>query len=952
VNTVTDVAAALDDNADSPAGPARTARAERLVELAAGTGDRPLLIRALQDQIQAYEYDAGGARILVPFARVLRLWDDDPADFDRGARYRLFWHFKWVTGGMIWHPTVALPTIENWLDEMATRYRQANYGEHAVLAQRHRLADHVGDLDTAEEIFGRWTTTARDTMSDCHACDRGSQGSWHSTRGRYAQALDLWQPVLAGELTCAEEPHRLLATSLLPLVRLGRVDEARANHLRGYRMARGNANMRPTIARHIEFAAVTGNEARGLEILADHAAWLTDSDEAVMDRMSFLEGAAVLLRRLCDLGHGDLAVSTPRGEEPSVAVARLLPELEAEIAGIVARFDERNGTTAVSRRSRTRIEQPPLLESLPLGVRAAALGLAATSAPGAGAAPRPSPPAAGPAAGDGPADLAGLVATATDLDGRRHPRAEAAWERVAAAGDLAPALSALVGESRARATARTEPGRAVDLFTDVAARFADLGDRGGQARNRARAGLAAVLGGAPEGVDTVLGALADLLAAPTGTARRRDLDVVRACCAKAMLARWLRGPQEPAPDDLVATVDDEVARTAAESFERADALMLRAQIALRTGAPDQARESVAAAVAALEAVRAPWACVDPLTLLARLELGRGDAAAAERLLVRAQSHGGDLLEPGQLGTLLRLRAAACAEQEGRGAEVVSLALAAAHQFDPVDEVAAADARLAAASAFQHDDRPDEAAALFEAVLPDLRRHGDEANLVRALHDYAQVLRRLDEDREAAAALLEAASVARNWPNQTAHASLAHEAGTALDAAGRPGDAARAYERAETLWAELGEVPSQIRAVRARAWLRAGADDWAGAVELLGQAAGLSPDGSVDEVRHEGYGTGLQTAQALLGWLAERDDAPPSAAADALAAADGAARGFDDMGDLASAARAAMVAANAEAQYLDRSPAAATRLRGMAARCRDADRTDLAEWCESVADDLT
>ena len=33
----------------------------------------------------------------------------------------------------------------------------------------------------------------------------------------------------------------------------------------------------PSVGRHIEFCALTGNEARGLEILAEHQAWLADT---------------------------------------------------------------------------------------------------------------------------------------------------------------------------------------------------------------------------------------------------------------------------------------------------------------------------------------------------------------------------------------------------------------------------------------------------------------------------------------------------------------------------------------------------------------------------------------------------------------------------------------------------------------------------------------------------
>src|SRR5262245_9636097 len=123
MTAIAEISRALNGLSRQPHGAARIAAAERLVDRAAETGDRPLLVEALQEQISAYNMGGERERMLVPFARTLKMWDDRPQDFGQRARHRLFWQFKWASTGMTWHPEVPLSTVRHWLDEMERRYR-------------------------------------------------------------------------------------------------------------------------------------------------------------------------------------------------------------------------------------------------------------------------------------------------------------------------------------------------------------------------------------------------------------------------------------------------------------------------------------------------------------------------------------------------------------------------------------------------------------------------------------------------------------------------------------------------------------------------------------------------------------------------------------------------------------------------------------------------------------
>ena len=72
------------------------------------------------------------------------------------------------------------------------------------------------------------------------------------------------------------------------------------------------------VGRHLEFCALTGNEARGLELLAENRN-LFDEVDSPLDQLDFLTGVEVLLRRVEGLGHGELPVAGYAGRAWTVA---------------------------------------------------------------------------------------------------------------------------------------------------------------------------------------------------------------------------------------------------------------------------------------------------------------------------------------------------------------------------------------------------------------------------------------------------------------------------------------------------------------------------------------------------------------------------------------------------------------------------------------------------------
>lgn len=459
---------AIFDNANQPYGTARATRAEVLLEHADSLADAPVLVEALSHLIRSYVYAKDEDRLLVPFARLLRIWDSNPDAFDDYDTHGLFWFFKWASTGMLKIPGVSLAAIEGWRAEMGRRYALAGHSERAVWQADHSIATHIGDAERAAAALTKWWTAPRDSMADCVACEISERGDWFAQNGDDAAALEAWGPVLSGAETCMEEPHLVLAKALLPLIRQGRFDEACSAHLRGYPMTRSSESLGVAVAAHLEFCALTGNEARGLELLAEQPGYL-DSDINVSDRTRFLAAAALLMDRLVAKGFSEVQVPGPDGESRTAAELAVWARRQAT-AGACS-FDARNGTDAYSRTIMARLDATPLLDWLPLGTRSRIAPSPATTEPTAD-----EPTTAEPAA-----EAFDPEAEVAPEKGWPSPAVEAAMARFEAAADnqdhagvkdaLLAALNAAGTDAPPtwRATQLTNLGEAAALLGDLPA---------------------------------------------------------------------------------------------------------------------------------------------------------------------------------------------------------------------------------------------------------------------------------------------------------------------------------------------------------------------------------------------------------------------------------------------------------------------------------------------------
>ncbi|MFI8093674.1 hypothetical protein ACIF9R_36095 [Streptomyces sp. NPDC086080] len=494
---------ALRENDERPYGRTRTVTAEELVEAAEQFAEPIPLIHALLELQEAYTYGSEPRKSPVVFARLLTLFDEQPDVFDERLRHLLFWRFKWVANALRALPEIPLASLRQWLTEMRDRYTKAGLDLQPYYGQAYQLAAHTGE-DTAL-AYELWAGRARTRLSDCEACEICERALYHLAAGDDERALRTWEPVLAGKESCQEEPARSISYALLPLLRTGRTDEARALHLAGYRGSRRNASMAGEIGRHLEFCALTGNEARGLELLAENRN-LFDEVESPRDLLDFLTGLEVLLQRVGELSHGDLPAAGFPGRVWTVTALRA--EVRDRADDLAARFDTRNGTTAHADRRRARLDRAPLLDTLELTLRTRGLDDVTPAAPAA------APVTARPAASV-PDSLPELILRARELDDQGHPDAEACWARLrtlVAARDYThpddPSVGTpgrlradLLDDEATRAGHRDEYTEAAALHEEAAGLYEDAGLPGHAALARACALLAAAQVPTPDDAD-------------------------------------------------------------------------------------------------------------------------------------------------------------------------------------------------------------------------------------------------------------------------------------------------------------------------------------------------------------------------------------------------------------------------------------------------------------------
>ncbi|RPF31580.1 hypothetical protein [Streptomyces sp. TLI_185] len=938
---------ALQENDRRPYGRTRTVIAEELVDAAEQFAEPLPLVHALLELQEAYTYGAEPRKSPVVFARLLTLFDEQPDVFDDRLRHQLFWRFKWVAHALLQLPEIPLASLRQWLTEMRDRYEKADLGLQPYYGQAYQLAAHVGEDTTL--AYELWAGRTRTRLSDCEACEICERALYHLDAGDDERALRTWEPVLAGKESCHEEPARSISYALLPLLRTGRTDQARELHLAGYRGCRRNPSMAQEVARHLEFCALTGNEARGLELLAENRS-LFDEVDSPLDQLGFLTGVEVLLQRVELLGHGEQPAAGYAGR--TWTVAGLRAEVRGSADDLAARFDARNGTTAHADRRRARLDRAPLLDALELTLRPRSLDDMAPAAPVAAPAAR--------TAAVVPDSLPELILRARTLDEQGHPDAHACWARLRtlvagrdythpddpAVGPLVRLRADLLADEANRAGNKDEFAVAADLHEEAAALYDAAGQPGDAALARACALLATaeIPAESPtEGADEAEAKAAALTAAHTSMVRLHEETPGLAPYQEARLLR-LRATalalrlQTSRSDEDVAPVLAEVdllhafANRHDIAGQISGALQLRASTYAISGDLPAAVTETDALLDRLKAHGPAWHLPRTLGLRGRLHLGLRDAKTAHADLTEGLRLAADWPADSVDTTRLHGDLAEACMHLGRPDEALRH-LTRSAELD-LRHGSRTDAYCTYSNAARLSldlDRVEDCIALLDSLLaePDIAAGEVDDRLVAQLRlTRARALHAGEDLKAATAEFVALAAESADWDDDPgSHAMIAAETAVLLGEAGEFGRAREAADQALAAHARAPRYEQLSNCLRELARLQAqqqGPDGLADALAFLADAGRIA-----DEARTAGYEAHGRSLDTALAYEHGRVNAYAGEYEDALAALDKALAllgepGTDD-GRAGEWAECIRLAGAVEGLYLERPAPALTRL---------------------------
>ncbi|MFF1722660.1 hypothetical protein [Streptomyces sviceus] len=966
IQTTDELYQALQDNDQRPYGRTRTVTAEELVDVAEQFEEPVPLVHALLELQEAYTYGSEPRKSPVVFARLLTLFDEQPDIFDDRLRHMVFWRFKWVGHALRQLPEIPLASLRQWLTEMRDRYEKAGLGLQPYYGQAYQLAAHVGEDTTL--AYELWAGRTRTRLSDCEACEICERALFHLAADDDQRALRTWEPVLNGKESCQEEPARSLSYALLPLLRTGAADRARELHLVGYRGCRRNPSMSGEVGRHLEFCALTGNEARGLELLAENRN-LFDEVDSPLDQLDFLTGVEVLLQRVEHLGHGELPTAGYAGR--TWTVSGLRAEVRGRADDLAARFDARNGTSTHTDRRRTRLDRAPLLDALELTLRPRSLDDVAPAAPVTAPVSRTTAAV--------PDSLPELIVQARKWEEQGHPEAQTCFARLRtlvaardythpddpAVGPLVRLRADLLADEATSAANKDDFAEAAALHEEAAALYDDASEPGHATVARACALLAAaqIPGEDTDGAETKAAALT---AAHASVVRLHEETTGLPPYLEARLLR-LRATalglrlQTTGSTEHVAPVFAETGLLHAFATRHdlagqiSGALMLRASTHALSGDLPAAVTEIDALLDRLKAHGPAWHVPRTLGLRGRLQLALRDPEAAHTDLTEALRRAADW--PADTIDITRLHgdlAEACMHLGRPGEALRHLTRSAETDLRRGNRIDAFCTYSNAARLSLDLDRVEDCIALLDSLLaePDVAAGELDDRLTAQLRlTRARALRAGEDIKAATAEFAALAAESAGWDDDPgSHAMIAAETAVLLGESGQFGPAREAADQAIAAHARDPRYELLSNCLRELARLQAqqrGAEGLTEARAFLADAARIA-----DEARAAGYEPRGRSLDSALAYEHGRVSAYAGAYEDALAALEKALALLGEPGpedDRAGEwAECVRLAGAVEGLYLERPAPALTRLDAAVSHLTAVGHTEETEPLTSLA----
>lgn len=341
----------------------------KILNEAAGLNDGPPKVELLQEAVRLADHQrdidaafvarlrlqeaalvCGSADVLlVAYSWCLAQAEKEPGRFSLN---QVLWRYRWAIVYLPTFPEVPRAKIEDAIADMTGRYKSAGASLRPVHLLRWKVAMKLGDGKMAADARRAWARSRHDWLSDDPQTELVTQIDYHLFRERWAEAAESAAGYIDGRLREPAYLDSVLSWMPLPLLRLGRIEEAMAVHERGYRLTVRNAALVTQAGRHVQFLALTHNFERAIRLVERYLPYCVGSDPE--DKVEFYPCLLTLLRLLMRTGRDSIRLRlTPPcpGFRPDgrYELSELDRVYEAEAADVCARYDARDGNDYYAR---------------------------------------------------------------------------------------------------------------------------------------------------------------------------------------------------------------------------------------------------------------------------------------------------------------------------------------------------------------------------------------------------------------------------------------------------------------------------------------------------------------------------------------------------------------------------------------------------------------------------
>ncbi len=328
-----------------PHGREQIAVFEELLRLADSNKDIPTAYEARRDYVRLCCEEGFPEKGIVAFSWCLAQFDKDPELDDE---HSLIWQYKVILELIPVFHSVSRDQIIRLQEDMAKRLAHLGVSERTAHYYRCWNLMRMGDYDDALRYQEQYMAMARDSMSDCKACEADRQVELLVRMHKDEEALKLAKPIMSGQMRCGEVPEFTNGHLVKSLVRTGKETDAVELAKSGFKLVQNERKYIGTLGDLLLIPVRARDFQTGLRQITKYLPWVADCAAGEL-KFRFLNATALFFEAFAAQSPGkQVKVRIPENmgfsQDGDLYDAAMLAERFFEqtkaLAGL---FNQRNG---------------------------------------------------------------------------------------------------------------------------------------------------------------------------------------------------------------------------------------------------------------------------------------------------------------------------------------------------------------------------------------------------------------------------------------------------------------------------------------------------------------------------------------------------------------------------------------------------------------------------------